>query len=203
MASTMKMVCAGSVVALLCACGSSDGGADPGVVDDDASSLEDGARPDGGSGADGGTSTDSTTKTDAVGSDVSPPVDGGPKTDGGSDTSVASDGAVDGGGGGTTAGNPDGFCKAGVPALGTPADVSRPTTVVGTGTAASCTFAALKTAATLGGVITFNCGATPVTIDVTATLKLPTNKNTVIDGGNRSEERRVGKECRSRWSPYH
>ena len=22
-------------------------------------------------------------------------------------------------------------------------------------------------------------------------------------GGNRSEERRVGKECRSRWSPYH
>ena len=23
------------------------------------------------------------------------------------------------------------------------------------------------------------------------------------DGGDRSEERRVGKECRSRWSPYH
>ena len=23
------------------------------------------------------------------------------------------------------------------------------------------------------------------------------------DGINRSEERRVGKECRSRWSPYH
>src|ERR1035437_127781 len=23
------------------------------------------------------------------------------------------------------------------------------------------------------------------------------------DGGSRSEERRVGKECRSRWSPYH
>ena len=22
-------------------------------------------------------------------------------------------------------------------------------------------------------------------------------------GGKRSEERRVGKECRSRWSPYH
>ena len=22
-------------------------------------------------------------------------------------------------------------------------------------------------------------------------------------GGQRSEERRVGKECRSRWSPYH
>src|SRR2546426_9810930 len=24
-----------------------------------------------------------------------------------------------------------------------------------------------------------------------------------VDGGLRSEERRVGKECRSRWSPYH
>ena len=24
-----------------------------------------------------------------------------------------------------------------------------------------------------------------------------------VSGGRRSEERRVGKECRSRWSPYH
>ena len=24
-----------------------------------------------------------------------------------------------------------------------------------------------------------------------------------VDDGYRSEERRVGKECRSRWSPYH
>src|SRR5256885_7129921 len=24
-----------------------------------------------------------------------------------------------------------------------------------------------------------------------------------LDDGDRSEERRVGKECRSRWSPYH
>ena len=24
-----------------------------------------------------------------------------------------------------------------------------------------------------------------------------------VDEGDRSEERRVGKECRSRWSPYH
>ena len=30
-------------------------------------------------------------------------------------------------------------------------------------------------------------------------------KNSVIGAGSvvRSEERRVGKECRSRWSPYH
>src|SRR2546426_12559097 len=25
----------------------------------------------------------------------------------------------------------------------------------------------------------------------------------IVDLGTRSEERRVGKECRSRWSPYH
>ena len=32
-----------------------------------------------------------------------------------------------------------------------------------------------------------------------------TPKDYVIDlgSGDRSEERRVGKECRSRWSPYH
>src|SRR5436189_5381083 len=29
------------------------------------------------------------------------------------------------------------------------------------------------------------------------------NWDTVQAGNNRSEERRVGKECRSRWSPYH
>ena len=28
-------------------------------------------------------------------------------------------------------------------------------------------------------------------------------KGRTIVGNNRSEERRVGKECRSRWSPYH
>ena len=27
--------------------------------------------------------------------------------------------------------------------------------------------------------------------------------HTSVDGAVRSEERRVGKECRSRWSPYH
>ena len=29
------------------------------------------------------------------------------------------------------------------------------------------------------------------------------NVNKVQTNDNRSEERRVGKECRSRWSPYH
>ena len=34
-----------------------------------------------------------------------------------------------------------------------------------------------------------------------AMLKHKEAKGFLIDG--RSEERRVGKECRSRWSPYH
>jgi len=45
-----------------------------------------------------------------------------------------------------------------------------PTTsrVVGTGTAASCTYSALNTAVTAGGSITFNCGTAPVTMLSTA-----------------------------------
>ena len=85
----------------------------------------------------------------------------------------------------TSAGNPNGSCSTGVPARGQPADVSNPTTVVGTGSEATCTFSALQAAASKGGVITFDCGSSPVTILVTATLNLPTTKNTVIDGGNK------------------
>ena len=81
----------------------------------------------------------------------------------------------------TKAGNPNGSCSTGVPAKGQPADVSNPTTVVGT----DCSFSQLQAAVAKGGVITFNCGDSPVTIPITATLTLPTNKNTVIDGGNK------------------
>ncbi len=34
-------------------------------------------------------------------------------------------------------------------------------------------------------------------------LKTKEEQKTENLSGNRSEERRVGKECRSRWSPYH
>src|SRR3712207_8125797 len=34
-------------------------------------------------------------------------------------------------------------------------------------------------------------------------VRLPTVKRVGMGYGSRSEERRVGKECRSRWSPYH
>jgi hypothetical protein len=76
-------------------------------------------------------------------------------------------------------------CSSALPAGAQPADVSNPTTVVGTGTAASCNFSDLNTAVTKGGIIKFDCGTAPFTIPVTATMNLPTNKDTVIDGGNR------------------
>src|SRR3989442_13031024 len=34
-------------------------------------------------------------------------------------------------------------------------------------------------------------------------VRVPVVMKCVENGGTRSEERRVGKECRSRWSPYH
>ena len=72
-----------------------------------------------------------------------------------------------------------------IPSIGQSVDTSKPTVVVGTGTPASCTYAQLSTAITTGGIITFNCGASPVTIAVTATLNIPTNRDTVIDGGQK------------------
>ena len=64
-------------------------------------------------------------------------------------------------------------------------DVSNPTTVVGNGTAASCTEAALTTALAAGGVITFSCGPLPVTIPITSEKVLRTNTDTILDGGGR------------------
>lgn len=75
-------------------------------------------------------------------------------------------------------------CTTDLPTGAQPADISHPATVVGTGTAASCSFSALSAAVTKGGVISFNCGAAPVTIGVTSTLVLSTKIDTVIDGGN-------------------
>lgn len=81
------------------------------------------------------------------------------------------------------AGNPDGACA--VPAEGGLADVSAPTTVVGDGTPASCTSAAFVAAVAGGGVITFDCGPDPVTIDLEETAKVfnDTGPEIVIDGG--------------------
>lgn len=65
-----------------------------------------------------------------------------------------------------------------------PVDTSRPDRVVGTGTPASCTSAAVVDAVAAGGVISFDCGADPVTIVMTATAKVVnTSSEVVIDGG--------------------
>ncbi|WP_327043749.1 hypothetical protein OG320_18350 [Microbispora sp. NBC_01189] len=73
-----------------------------------------------------------------------------------------------------------------VPPEARPADVSRPTTVVGRGTPASCTSQAFVGAVARGGVITFSCGPRPVTIRLTATAKVRnTSARVVVDGGGK------------------
>lgn len=65
----------------------------------------------------------------------------------------------------------------------TPVDVSRPDAVVGAGTPASCTEAALDAALAAGGVVVFDCGPAPHTITVTSEKQIA--RNTVMDGGGR------------------
>ncbi len=86
---------------------------------------------------------------------------------------------------GPPAGNPDGHAS--IPAAGQADVVSAPTTVIGSGTAASCTGAAFVAAVAQGGIITFDCGASPTTIVLTETAKVFNDKGTklVIDGGNK------------------
>jgi hypothetical protein len=56
---------------------------------------------------------------------------------------------------------------------------------VGNGTPGSCTQSALQTAVNTGGIITFDCGAAPATINITTTINVPPQLNTVIDGGGK------------------
>ena len=55
--------------------------------------------------------------------------------------------------------------------------------VVGTGTPGSCTYDALIASMGGGGLVTFNCGAAPVTIMLTAPGGVIPAPNTTIDGG--------------------
>jgi hypothetical protein len=84
-----------------------------------------------------------------------------------------------------TNGNPNGH--AAVPAEARAADTSHPTRVVGSGTAATCTSAAVVAAVAAGGIITFDCGPVPVTIVLTATAKVrnASSAQIVIDGGGK------------------
>jgi hypothetical protein len=81
-------------------------------------------------------------------------------------------------------GNPSGHDY--VPPPGRAADTSHPSLVIGNGTHASCTSAAVVAAVAKGGVITFNCGPKPDTIWMTATAKvMNTSHRVVIDGGGK------------------
>lgn len=62
-------------------------------------------------------------------------------------------------------------------------DTSKPASVVGTGTPASCTDAALRAAVAAGGIITFSCGPDPASITVAS--EIPVGKETVIDGAGK------------------
>src|ERR1700723_3866204 len=73
---------------------------------------------------------------------------------------------------------------AAVPKAGAALNTSHPDHVIGTGTPASCTSAAVVKAVARGGVITFSCGPKPVTITMTATAKVVnTSHQVVLDGG--------------------
>jgi hypothetical protein len=81
-------------------------------------------------------------------------------------------------------GNPNGHAY--VPTVGRAANTSDPSNVIGVGTPASCTSAAVVRAVAEGGVITFNCGPNPVTITMTATAKVVnTSHQVVLDGGGK------------------
>ncbi len=83
------------------------------------------------------------------------------------------------------AGNPAGHCV--VPPDAQLENTSNPDTVVGNGTPASCTGAAVVAAVAQGGVITFDCGPAPVTITLSQTAKVfnDTGPRIVLDGGGK------------------
>jgi hypothetical protein len=71
-----------------------------------------------------------------------------------------------------------------VPAAAGAADTTHPNHVVGHGTPAGCTSAAVIEAVRAGGIIRFDCGPSPVTIRMLATAKVRnTSTRVVLDGG--------------------
>ena len=114
--------------------------------------------------------------THRSGSSSSPSASGG--------ASASSSAAAVSGGIAIDAGNPDGH--AAVPAAGQAVDASQPDHVIGDGSPAGCTSAAVVQAVAEGGIITFNCGPSPVTITMTATAKIVnTSHQVVLDGGGK------------------
>jgi hypothetical protein len=79
-------------------------------------------------------------------------------------------------------GNPSGHFY--VPPAGRAVDTRHPNHVIGDGTPATCTSAAVVREIAAGGIITFNCGPRPVTIVMTRTAGvIKTRRLVVLDGG--------------------
>src|SRR6201996_9605837 len=101
-----------------------------------------------------------------------------------SSSPTATTGAAVSAGSMAQAGNPAGHAT--VPTAGQAVDPSHPDHVIGTGTPAGCTSAAVVQAVAEGGIITFDCGPEPVTITMTATAKVVnTSHQVVLDGGGK------------------
>jgi hypothetical protein len=97
---------------------------------------------------------------------------------------TATSAATASGGSALPAGNPDGHAT--VPAAGLAVDTSHPNHVIGDGSPAGCTSAAVVQTVAEGGIITFDCGPSPVTITMTATAKVVNiSHQVVLDGGGK------------------
>jgi hypothetical protein len=74
-----------------------------------------------------------------------------------------------------------------IPESALPKDTTQPTTVVGTGTPDSCTSKAFVDAVWQGGIVTFNCGDDPVTIELDQQAEINNlgPHEIVIDGGGK------------------
>ncbi|HUC60174.1 MAG TPA: hypothetical protein VMA95_22435 [Streptosporangiaceae bacterium] len=104
------------------------------------------------------------------------------------------------------AGNPGGHFY--VPPAGLAVNTNHPDHVIGDGTPASCTSAAVVQAVAAGGIIKFNCGRNPVTILMQETASVPNTSNgIVLDGGGMvtlsgGGERRIlfSDTCAGKWS---
>ncbi len=95
-----------------------------------------------------------------------------------------------------------------LPPAGRAITIRRPDHVIGQGTPASCTSAAVVRDVAAGGTIEFNCGPNPVTIVMTQTASvIKTRRLVVLDGGGRVTLSGAGKRrilysdtCAGTWS---
>ena len=144
-------------------------------------SEDEGSSPD-----DGGGGAGESGATSGGGSSGGNAGKGGQSTGGASANGGASGASGDSGSGGASGSAGNAGAGAAPPTTCEPlplVDTANPDHVVGDGTAASCTEAALRVAATAGGTITFDCGADPVTITVGGTIVFA--DESVLDGGGK------------------